>query len=331
MIVFQVALAACLASGPDAARQGVIEGVVRNSTDGNKPAGWTAVVLRATVEGRTSVAAETTADAHGIFAFGRLPVDPTIRYLPGANRHGVHYPGGGIRLTAKQPRARLVLTVCDAVTEPSPLVIRSHEVLLRSEPGAIRVTETLLVENPSRTCYVGQPLAEGQPPITLQLSIPAAFERATFDEEFYGRRFFVANHKPVTDIPWTPGSRELKFTYVVPNRQAHYVWERPLDLPCRQLQVRVHNSATDVSSNLPQVARDPDIVFQAKGPLPPGHVVRVELGRLPVPWMAYARWIALALLLTLFGSVGWLSRRRRTKPSPPAPHLPARRHVSSHV
>ena len=172
-------------------------------------------------------------------------------YLPGANRDGIHYPGPRILLSADQPSADVVLKVQDAITEPNPLVIRDWDLVLDPEPGALRVTETMVIENPEPTTYVGQIPDGGAEPVTLQLGISSDFERVTFSKEFYGRQFALINGKLVTDIPWTPGQRELQFSYVLRNDGRHRVWTRPLDLPCRHVRLTVRTADPDgVSCNL---------------------------------------------------------------------------------
>ena len=71
-----------------------------------------------------------------------------------------------------------------------------------------------------------------------------------------------------------------------------------------------------MSGNLPQAkgAGPVEVVFQSRDSfLPAGHVLRVELGRLPLAWMAYARWAAILLLAALIAGVGAAMLRRREK------------------
>ena len=224
--------------------QGCIRGVVLNASQGKPSPCQATVMLRVMLEGRFVPFRETTSDAAGRFQFDHLPVCNSYRYLAGANRHGIHYPGPRVQLTEIEPEATVQLSVCDAVTGPNPLVIRRFDITLVPQPGAIQVSESLLVENPSATCYVGEPPAGGEEPVTLQLSIPADFERTTFAEEFFGRRFSMSGSRLVTGIPWPPGRRELKYTYTLRNAAPKRSWQRPLDLPCSQVRLRVCSGQT---------------------------------------------------------------------------------------
>jgi hypothetical protein len=283
-----------------------------------QPVAGAEVGLRVRLDGRFVLIEERATDTYGRFTFRQLPVGEDFEYLPGANRDGVHYPGPRVHLTRARPAAEVRLTVCDAVRSPSPLVARRHEILICPEPGLVRVSETILVDNPGPSSYVGQ-AADGQSqPITLRLSIPADFLRTTFDQEFFGRHFSLADGKLVTSIPWTPGPRELKFSYLLANPKSRFRWDRPLDLPCSDLTLIIRTARPDeVSCNLnaEPLRHGGEVAFTLSGRnLPAGQVIRVDVGRLPVPWMAYGRWLALAVLIGLVGSTGLVLGWRRRNP-----------------
>ena len=304
-----------------------------NASQDNAPVAGAEVVLRIKLDGQFGPMDQTTTDAEGKFLFGDLMVGEHFHCLPGANRDGVHYPGPRVRLTAARPRVAAKLAVRDALTRPCPLVVRRHEIDVRPEPGSLTVTESLLIANPSSKCYVGEPVGEVEEPITLRLAIPSGFERATFHKEFFGREFSLADGKLVTRIPWQPGERKLKLTYVLPNSQKHALWERPLDLPCSHVRVRVRTANPDeVACNLERILVEPqgestELTFESKGrTLAAGHVLRLELGRLPVPVMAYARWLALLVLTHLIGGATFIMIRRwfRERRQAPETHSPPR-------
>ncbi len=316
MVLARLLLAGwCAIAGPPAAREGTVTGTVVNASRGKTPAAETEVVLRVRLGGEFVPFHQTKSDARGWFRFDHVPVGKDYRYLPGANWDGVHYPGPPFEVTPQQPWVSVDLQVWDPVAEPNPLVIRRQEIAIRPEPGVLYVTESMLVENPTSACYVGRAAQEGGDPLTLRLAIPPDFERTTFHKEFFGRRFAISKQGLVTGIPWPPGQRELSFTYTLPYKNKRYRWERPLDLPCSGLRVRVENADPDeVACNLRPGPTEGNrlLTFDAGGEtLPAGHTISVELGRLPVPFMAYARWAALAVLAILAAGASLLVLRRR--------------------
>lgn len=307
---------------------GSIGGIVLDGSARRTPVAGTDVVLRVKMDGEFVVAAETTTDEEGKFRFEPLPIRSDLLYLAGANRGDVHYPGQRLRLTAETSHVDVQLVVYDAIVEPSPLIARQHDVLIVPERGVLKVTETILIDNPTSKCYVGRADEKDADPVTLRLAIPSDFERTTFHTEFFGRRFSLANGVLVTSIPWEPGPRELAFTYLVPNTKQQRLWERSLDLPCSKVRVRIRcDKPDDVACSLqPGTAtQSGEVVFESDaGTLPAGYTMRVELGHLPIPWMTYGRWLALGILVSLIGvSAAVMVRRQRATKQPAAPQAEA--------
>lgn len=324
MCLSPVFLTACFLSVHVSDGPGTLGGIVVKAAD-QTPVEGAEVVLRQFVDGQLLPIAQTVSDADGKYYFRKLPADGRL-YQPGANHGQVHYPGEKVRLTARQPVAGVKLEVCDPLTEPSPLVVRRHDIHIEPSPGRLKIREVLQIDNPGTACYVGAPVEPDGEPVTLQLSIPADFERATFDKEFFGRRFSVRGGKMVTSIPWTPGGRELGFTYVLPNDGRFCVWQRLVDLPSSEVRLAIHTDDPDaVSCNLGtrSTGENGEVVYLADNPLPVGHVLRVELGHLPVSGMVYARWTALALLGVAIAVAAVVLRRKRpdssAQPSLPEP------------
>ena len=301
---------------------GEIHGVVVNATQGGVPAAGVEVVLRVTLNGQIAPVAQVEADAQGRFRFEKLPVGGDFLYVPGANRGGIHYPGPRIRLTPDHRQARVELQIHETQSHPNPLVAKQHVIRIQPEPGALRVTEAILVSNPTSKTYVGRQTDAGTEPVTLSLAIPPNFDRTTFHKEFFGRQFSFAGNQLVTSIPWTPGETELAFTYVVPNEKRRVPWRRPLDLPCADVRVYVTGEhPEEVACNLAQTGdgqNGKELAFASRGPLEPGHVIEVEFGRAPVPWSTYARWVAAALLVGLIAATAPLTLRRRQPEAQPA-------------
>jgi hypothetical protein len=306
-------LIALVQSSDDA---GVIRGRVVNMSQHEAPCAGAEVILRARIDGQFAAVAETVTDAAGNYRFEGLPVGPEYLYLPGANHAEIHYPGRRVGLTRGQPAAFVTLEVRDTVADPSPLVIRQHEIAIQTEPGAVHVVEAMLVDNPTATTYVGRARSEGLPPVTLRLNIPADFERITFEREKFGSRFQVIDGQLVTGIPWTPGAQWLRFTYTLPAAALRGTWQRALDAPCESIRVRVkHTRVEEIACDLPPVADSPsnEKTFQSgDGLLAAGHVLRVQLGNVALPWTFYARWaalFALAGLILVTAIILWRPRR----------------------
>jgi hypothetical protein len=308
-------LASCLMIAAGSSDRGSISGTVHNASSGKSFVSQAEVVLRVQLNNQSVICGETITDDAGRFVFDDLALDPDLEYQPGANRDGIHYPGTRVHLTLAQPQARVDLDVCDTLSAPNPLIIRCQEIRLQLEPDLLRVTECLRIENPEMRTYVGLAAEEGEP-VTLQLSIPPEFQRITFQQEFYGRRFCVHEGKLATSIPWPPGTRELKYTYILPVEPGQFSWRRMLDLSCRELRLVVQTDhPEEVACNLSDAPSSTpgQLAFQSSaGTLPPGHLIRVDLGKVPMPLMYHARWIAVIIMIILMaGSAGILTNLRK--------------------
>jgi hypothetical protein len=299
------------ADGPTAP-PGRIEGVVVNGSRGNEPISGIEVVLRAGRDGPLEAVARTQTDFYGRFVFQDLPLEPPIEYLPGADRDGVLYPGARVRLDAEQHFAHVSIVTFEAVEQPSPLVCRRHQIEVEAQQDLLAIREMLLIANPSRETYVGK--ADGEErPVTVRLSVPPNFDRITFGEEFYGRRFRIVDHQPITEIPWPPGERELTFSYRIPLNKTGGVFLRQLDMRSADVTIRLRGASADhVSCNLDlkqeNVGR---LIFMSHGKeLPPGHVVELRIGTPPFPWAQYTRWGSLIALAALASVTAIVLRRR---------------------
>jgi hypothetical protein len=294
---------------------GVIRGLVVNGSLDQRPIQGAQVVLRARIQGAFTVVEATTTDSGGRFQFAELPVDGEIQYSPGAIQGEVLYPGPRLSLSTQNASAEVRIVAYEASTEPSPLVVQQHDITVRITADATEVTESMVIENRSKFCYVGQATDKPDRVVTLQLSIPPEFEKVTFEKEFFGRRFSLIDGKLLTGIPWPPGERRLEFTYAMPIDRKFPVWRRVVDLPCSKVNLTVHTKEPDnVRCNLKSERSVSDAMATfatTGGTLPAGHEIRLQVGRVPVPWRVYGRWVASGLLVTLIGGTSAVLRRRQ--------------------
>jgi hypothetical protein len=301
---------AAAVTGWQSPSDGWIGGIVVNESRSDEPVAGATVVLQIKTDGDFVLLDQTTTDAAGRYLFRDLLVSPHAAYKASAHHAGIHYPGPVIRLSSEDRTAGITLKVRDTVASPSPLRVKSHRIEIQPSSGQLAVTETLLIDNPTKLTFVGESAdAESTEPTTLQLSIPADFQKVTFQQEFFGRRFAVHNSRLVTSLPWEPGTREVTFTYFLRNTQLHRRWERTLDLPTEQVELRVAaTDPDDVTCNLKSLGTQQQVgstelrFASGDAELPAQFVIECELARLPVPWTTYAKWgvgITLGLIVGL--------------------------------
>lgn len=292
-----------LVSADPAPHQGVISGIALNGTSNCSPLANAEVVLRAADQGSFVPIARTTTDLAGRFTIAGLPVDSNVLFLAGVNHQGVHYPGHRVQLRPTQAAVDIRLVAYDAVESPSPLVSDRHEIHVRPTPDYLEIQETLLIDNPSSTTYVGQ-ASEDVAPVTLRLSLPDGLDKVTFEKEFHGRNFSLHDGVLETSIPFRPGRHEFKFSYRLPVNIRH-VFVRQLDRPTNHVVVRVSTQDTrGIECNLAKISDTigEEMIFEQRfldHPLPTGYAIELKLGSLPISFSAYARWVAGGLLVVM--------------------------------
>lgn len=293
---------------------GAISGVAVNGTHNESPLANAVVVLRADFDGGFTPVEQTRTDSAGRFIFEQLPTGDDVTYLPGVSFQDVHYPGPRLQLTEDRPDAFVRVVAYDAIESPDPMVCRRAQFEIRPGDGFLEITETLTIANPMNVSYVGEPL-DDRPAVTLRLALPAGFDTITFDKEFNGRNFLLHDNQLLSDLPWPPGEREIRFQYRLPATTGHLAIRRETDLPTDHVVVRVLGKTSDeVMCSLPAAAQQQDgaIIFEHSGSsLPAGHAIELEIGALPITVDVYARWGALALLAVLVAAALVVAWRRR--------------------
>jgi hypothetical protein len=304
-------LVAFISGQSHAEETGTIHGIVVNASRGGVPVAHAEVHLRANVDGVFEPVGTANTDSSGRFSLQGLPLDSRIIYLPGANHQGVHYPGQRVRIDPANKTTNVKIVAYDAVRSSSPLIAMRHNINVEKGVGLLKITESILISNPSLTTYVGESQSDAAP-VTLRLSIPPNFDRVTFDSEFYGRRFRITDHQLVTDMPWPPGDRELKFTYRVPIEQSGGIFRRPLNLPSKNLCLQVLPQDEQLSCNLLGPALvDSHVVFASQDEqFPIGYTINLQIGNLPIPWMLVGRWAALVTVASLVVGTLFVTKRR---------------------
>jgi hypothetical protein len=316
----------------------IIQGMVVNGSKGAKVVAGADVVLLAGKENQFERVASTTTDQNGCFVFDQrhLTPSPDLVYILGANWDGVHYPGRRFQLDPRGAPAIALLTVHDAIASPCPLVAEVHEIDIHVNTGVLDVTEIVVVDNPSPTTYVGtaDPDAPMTAPTTLFLAIPEGVSHVTFNKEFDAQNFQLVDGRLVTNVPWPPGKRQLAFKYQLPVENNQLLFKRPLDLPCLHARVAVTGQCSgELTCNLPKVTASNvvPIGFESAGQtLPAGYALQLQMCRLSVPWIVYARWGAIILLGGLLAATSMrLILRRRSNTRLLVPTEP-RKGTSSH-
>lgn len=311
---------------------GVIRGVVVNGSQGDKPLANAKVILQAGTNGMLEPVGETTSDGKGTFQFEDVPIVPSVTLATGAECDGVHYPGGRFQLNTTRTRVDVRIRAFDSIKTPSPLRVLHHQIEATVEDKVIVVKETLQIANQSTSTYVGEAAGDA-PPTTLRLSIPPNFDRVTFGSEYFGRRFRVVEHQPVTEVPWPPGERAVTFMYRIPLEESNGLFRRTLDLPTEDLSVRVLGAGgTKLRCNLAATKQtNNETIFTAHDrQLAANFAIELQVGDSPIPWAKYARWGAIGTLTVLIATTIAILQLRKQRGSGTRKSTAPSRHWNNH-
>src|SRR5262249_17484439 len=128
-LLLALALCVCLAVGQAArmtsasgAGDGLIAGQLVDRTHGaSAPAGQPVTLVIYNRDGAQIGPRQTTAGAHGSFAFGGLATDPALSYVLTTPYRSVPYAAGPLTLTPAAPRQQATLRVYEITHDPSVL------------------------------------------------------------------------------------------------------------------------------------------------------------------------------------------------------------------
>jgi hypothetical protein len=151
------------------------------------------------------------------------------------------------------------------------------------------------------------------------LSLPPGFDKITFDKEFNGRNFLLHDGELLSDLPWPPGDREIRYRYRLPAEHGARAVRRVLDLPTQQAVVVIRGKPqADVTCSLAATAAEQGgtLVYASNGgEFSAGDAIEMQIGALPITFDAYARWGAAALLGALVVAAAVMAFRRRSTPA----------------
>lgn len=190
-----------------------IDGTVINGTTGKPEVGVNITLVKPGQQGMQTIGA-TVSDAAGHFAFEKDQPGGGPQLLQ-ASYKGVNY---NKLMTPNIPTSNVQLEVYDATKTPEVARIEQQMMLIEPNASQIAVTETVVVENDSKTTYHNEtmggmrfyvpPAANGQMRVSAQgpqgMPLPQQAEK-TDQTDVYKVNF-----------PVKPGETQFEVTYVIP-------------------------------------------------------------------------------------------------------------------
>ena len=293
---------------------GSIRGTVVNTSTAKPSPARALSSYRSARKASSSLTSRKSAAPTGHMSFVRCPWAPSACIWSGLVGTALLTRGSRIQLSESRPSALVELSVCDAVTKPNPLILRRFEITIRPQPGLLRVTESLAIDNPSsplrgRTADSrrgAQHAATGHSVGFRADHIPEGILRPPLR----GRRRQGRHWRPLAAGP--TGTR----LHLCPAKHAALLALGTAARSALPACDRARGGVEIQSGPVQPAGKSPDdngmFVFESNGQtLPAGQRLHVELGHLPLAWMSYLRWAVVAAALGLSGGHGGRAGARR--------------------
>lgn len=160
-------------------------------------------------------------DEHGVVVFDAIPLSVPVQPVVQIDYAGVTYQQAGAMLDAAN-RQQTVEVVCYEVTNDVPeWHISMRHVMLSHDPAGLKVTEVIVIENPSQRTWIGTQAEDAERLETVKFPLPAHAADVTLSKGFHGwccttqKSDSLVNH-----LPLMPETTELSFSYIVPVESA---------------------------------------------------------------------------------------------------------------
>lgn len=258
---------------------------------------------------------KTKLDEHGVVVVGDLPVEMGVRALVRVKYANVLYQDVGPEMNAANPSASVEVAVFETTDQVPDWKVSMRHVRLSASAGAVSVSETVVVTNPSDRTWLGGPAnAQGRRSV-VSLTLPAGARDVSLESGFHGWCCTALSDRTITvQMPLMPGEATYRFSYKVdsPAGRAELLFAAPVR--CEHLALFVSGGGATVEPRgvapaaLPPSSESPGMrMYQGDG-LAAGTQVGMLLANVPgAPPPDKARQLgvpALLALALLTGAVG---------------------------
>lgn len=303
-----------------AAGTGAIEGRVIHQADEAEALAGAVVTLRVFSDQSPVESIRSVTGEDGRFSFQGLDTGPDRTYVLTTKFRGVLYFGERTDF-GETTHAERDLIVYDTTTDDSSLEVLHEHMVLDFRPGALTVSQFLVIGNKGDRTIVGRKLPDGVRG-TLRLTLP---EQAFGFEELQGLRGVHSTKVPggiAYDSPIIPGTSKVAFRYMVPYHGATTV-TRQLDYPTEAADLLVKEAGVDVTidglESKPDVAIRGEryLVFRGSN-LAKGAGVAITAAAIPGQLAGRTVLVLVLICAVGLGGVGYVYPFVRRHDGPPA-------------
>lgn len=301
---------------------GIIEGVVRNGTEGGSSVDGVEVVLKSYGDNQLLGSESVTVGEDGAFVFSGLSTAHQIIYQVDFEYMGVNYFSEPIIFVEGEPIDPLEMVVYDTTSDASVISVATAHTIATVDEAGLDVREVSLIVNGSDRAFVGsetEALGEGRRP-TLKFSLPAGASGLEIVSGLTGFSPFGTEYGFLHTMPVPPGETAIEFSYRVDGDPDGYTFTRQAFYPTSQYALMVQ-SETLQAEGMGLVAQDTldmqgtRFLYLTAQSISPGQTVSAVLSE-PSAGLSAVVWVLVGVALVAAAG-GLIYSRRRAAPAEP--------------
>jgi hypothetical protein len=208
--------------------------------------GETRAVLELYHRGQVLAKVEGTLDASGSLVFTKLPLDVPFQPVVMLRHSGVDYTAVGEVMDGYHAGQELEVPVYETTEKQPAWDVEMRHVIVEPAAEAVRVTEMLVVANPTDRTWLGAPQKDGKR-VSFAIPLPAGASQVEFGNGADGSVKFEAG-RVVNALPLQPGSTQYQLTYVVPVVDGKAKVQVVAPAPTRHMMVFVADNGSPVTA-----------------------------------------------------------------------------------
>lgn len=170
-----------------------------------------------------------------------MPVQPVVTIIHG----GVEHRAVGQEMTSANPDQEIEIPVYEPTDQEPQWSIRMRHLILHRHNDGLRVTEMLVVHNPTDRAWVGRPLDEKRR-TTLVLPLPAGAQKVALENGFHECCTQIADGRLTNTMALMPGMTHFQLSYTVPARDGKAQLTVAAPAPVKQFMVFVPDDGSTV-------------------------------------------------------------------------------------
>lgn len=224
---------------------------VRQGTEGGPSRSGGAIELHLFQQNQLIRSLDLTLDEMGLAMVDDLPIDLRLRPLVRVEHSGVVYQEAGPAIEPANPSVSMDVVVYETSREAPAWRVASRQVIIAPSEGKVLVTESVYVNNPADTTWLGEGQTVSEEKLTtVRLGLPAAAANIQLVGGFHGWCCTTLKDDALAvHMPLMPGRAVFEYVYELPASRSPTHLEFASAAPTDELAVIVAETGLTVETD----------------------------------------------------------------------------------